>query len=110
MCPDGMVCRSLPGALSATCESFLELGGICSNPYECGSRFNFEISCIGGVCAKLLGNGATCDLLAYSDCASGFCNPETSRCEPLTLHKYCMNRSQEDTTFDMVFGRIYSRY
>ncbi|PKN45114.1 MAG: hypothetical protein CVU59_09960 [Deltaproteobacteria bacterium HGW-Deltaproteobacteria-17] len=105
-----MVCRSLPGALSATCESFLELGGICSNPYECGSRFNFEISCIGGVCAKLLGNGATCDLLAYSDCASGFCNPETSRCEPLTLHKYCMNRSQEDTTFDMVFGRIYSRY
>ena len=85
-CPTGDYCDSTMGSSTyATCTPAQTTGQPCSLTQPCDDNN----SCIGGACALLAGEGATCS--TNSDCASGlFCDTYTDT-EPATSVPACVN-------------------
>ena len=110
-CRDGLVCRYLSGtAGDFACQHPQEVMQDCFSHTDCGSHYDRHVACIGGRCAARLETGQRCAPLDPLQCLSGFCDPDTSLCAPLTFRRYCENVNTLQWVFDADFDHTFSRY
>jgi len=110
-CRDGLVCRALQGTSGDfACQQPQEFMQGCFSDTDCGSHYDRHVACVESRCFTLLDDGQRCNPFQSHQCASGYCDPDTSLCAPLTIHRYCENRDTLQWTYDYDFDRNYSRY
>ena len=76
-----------------TCSNPIPLGQACDWDFNCGAEWDLTVSCINGLCAHLLPDGAACQS-SPDDCASGYCDYNgTGECAPYSIGMYCEDLS-----------------